>query len=412
MQIQHALWLNLLIALGIGLLIGAERERSKGTGPHRAFGGIRTFTFASIIGAVSIIFSDWIFIVAIASVLVFAAIAYFNQRSSDPGITTELALIITVMLGGLALSQPALSAAIAVAVAILLTAKEPIHGFVREKISKNELNDLLILAAATLIILPLVPNAFIGPFHAINPHHLWLIVILVMTISVVGSLVLRWLGARIGLPLVGLISGFISSVATITAMGQQAKETPDMLTETVAAATLSNLATILQLLIFLAVIHPATLMALALPLAFGGLSITIYGIVRAVNSYDKCKPTSSTGSKTFSVKSALMLASIIAAVLMISSALKTWFGQSGVVVASGIAGLADVHAPTIAVATMAAAGQLSVMNSVIPILVAFSANSITKAMVAFLSGSRAFAQQVILGLVIQVGAVWFGWWLI
>jgi uncharacterized membrane protein (DUF4010 family) len=412
MQIQTALWLNLLIALGIGLLIGAERERSKGTGPYRASGGIRTFTFASIIGAVSMLFNQWVFIAAIACVLVFAAIAYFNQRSADPGITTEIALIITVMLGAIAMSQPALSAAIAVAVAILLAAKEPIHGFVREQLTKSELHDLLVLAAATLIILPLVPNDFIGPFHAINPHHLWLIVILVMTISALGNLVLRWFGARIGLPVVGFISGFISSVATITVMGQRAKESPELLAETVAAATLSSLATILQLLIYLAVIHPPTLLVMALPLALGGVSILIYGVVMAIKLHDKHPLTTSKPSNTFSVKSALILATIIAVVLMISSALKAWFGQSGVVAASGIAGLADVHAPTIAVATMAATNQLSLMNSVIPILAALTANSIAKAVVAVMSGSRVFAQQVILGLSIQVSAVWLGWWLL
>lgn len=137
----------------------------------------------------------------------------------------------------------------------------------------------------------------------------------------------------------------------------------------------------------------------------------IYGLVIAIKTYDKNKVTSNKTSKTFSVKSALILAIVIAVVLMISSALKAWFGQSGLIAASVIAGLADVHAPTIAIATMAAAGQLSVTNTIIPILVAFSGNSLAKAVVALMSGCRAFSQLVILGLVIQVSVIWFGWWL-
>jgi uncharacterized membrane protein (DUF4010 family) len=411
MTIETMIWLNLLVAIGIGLLIGAERERNKGTGPDRSSQGIRTFTIASLLGAVCMMFNLWVLITAIVCVMLFAAIAYIKQPAGNPGITTEITLILTVILGGLAISQPALCAAISVCVAILLAAKEPIHGFVLNMLTKEELNDFLILAAATLIILPLVPNEFIGPFQAINPRNLWLIVVLVMTISALGHLVLRWFGARIGLPLVGLISGFISSIATITAMGQRAKETPQVLPEAVAGATLSSLATILQLVLLLIAVHRPTLVAIALPLIFGGVSIAIYGVVIAVKSFHQNKSESIKLTNTFSVKSALILVVVIAIVLIISSALKAWFGQLGLVIATGVSGLADVHAPTIAVATLAATGNLSVNAAVMPILVAFSANVIAKIVMAVISGSRDFYLQVILGLIIQVIAIWIGWWI-
>ncbi len=411
MNIDRTLWLNLVVALGIGLLIGAERERSKGTGLGRSSEGIRTFTIASLLGAVSIFFNFWLLATSIFCVTVFTAIAYYSRQDKDPGITTEIALIVTVILGGLAMSTPALAAALAVSVAILLAAKEPIHGFVLNMVTKDELNDFLILAAATLIILPLVPNEFIGPFEAINLRNLWLIVILVMAISALGHLVLRWLGARIGLPLVGLISGFISSIATLAVMGERAKETPNLMGEAVAGATLSSLATILQLAILLAAVHQPTLHALTWPLIFGGVSIAIYGLFVTVKSFRKNKTEITKPTKTFSVKSALILAVVIAVVLIVSSALKAWFGQAGLMAASGIAGLADVHAPTIAVASLAAAGKLTAESAVMPILVAFSANSFAKAVMAFISGSKQFSQQVILGLILQVLAIWLGWWL-
>lgn len=410
--VDFTVWLNLAVALGIGLLIGAERERSKGTGPDRSSQGIRTFTIASLLGAVSTIFNFWLLVTAVICVMVFTAVSSNNQKENDPGNTTEIALLLTVILGGLTIAQPALSAAIAVSVAILLAAKEPIHGFVMNMVTKDELNDFLILAAATLIILPLVPNTFIGPFQAINPRNLWLIVILVMAISALSHLALRWLGARIGLPVVGLISGFISSVATVSAMGVRAKETPDILDEAVAGATLSSLATVLQLTLLLAVVHPATLKILAIPLAFGGVSIVIYGLVIAIKTFHKDKTENSKISKSFSVKHALMLAAVIAVILIISAALNKWFGQAGLVIASGIAGLADVHAPTIAVATLAATGKLAVENTAMPILVAFTANSAAKAVMSVISGSSAYYQKVILGLIVQVSATWVGWWLI
>jgi len=411
MIINNTLWLNLAVALGIGLLIGAERERRKGTGPDRSSAGIRTFTIASLLGAISTLVNFWLLVASIFCVMIFAATAYFTKRSQDPGLTTEIALIFTVILGGLAMSTAPLAAALAVSVAILLAAKEPIHGFVLDVVTKDELSDFLILAAATLIILPLVPNELIGPFEAVNPRNLWLIVILVMTISALGHLALRWLGKRIGLPLVGLISGFISSIATIGAMGERAKAAPALIDAAVTGAILSCIATILQLIMLLAAIHPPTLHALVWPLAFGGISVAIYGLMLTLDSFHKNGAEFNKPTKMFSVKTALILAAVIAVVLITSAALKAWFGQVGLIVGSGVAGLADAHAATISIASLAAAGKLSPVNAVMPILVAFSINAISKAVMATISGSKDFARQVIPGLIVQVAATWAGWWL-
>ena len=411
-MIDQSLWLNLAVALGLGLLIGAERERSKGTAPDSSSAGIRTFTIASLLGAVSSMVNFWLLVVSLFCVTIFEAIAYFNQRGKEPGLTTEIALIFTMILGGLAMSSAALAAALAVSVAVLLAAKEPIHGFVLGVVTKDELNDFLILAAATLIILPLVPDASIGPFEAINPRNLWLIVILVMTISAFGHLALRWLGGRIGLPIVGLVSGFISSIATVGAMGARAKETPALIGSAVAGAVLSSLATILQLSLLLTAIHPPTLHALMWPLVFAGVSIAIYGLVVTLNSlHNKNTAEANKPTETFSVKTALMLAAVIAIALIASAALKAWFGQAGLVLASGVAGVADVHAAAISVASLAAASKLSAQSAVIPILVAFSVNSVSKAVMAVVSGGKDFSRQVILGLIVQVSATWLGWWL-
>lgn len=411
MIIDNALWLNLAVALGIGLLIGAERERNKAAKSERAIAGIRTFTIASLLGAVSTLVDFWLLVASLFCVTVFASIAYFIRKDEDPGLTTEITLIFTVILGGLAMSASSLAASLSVSAAILLAAKEPIHGFVRAAITKEEMIDFLILAAATLIVLPLVPNELIGPFDAINPRNLWLIVILVMLISALGHLALRWLGGRIGLPLVGLVSGFISSIATISAMGERARETPTLMGSAVAGAVLSSLATVLQLGLLLAAIHPPTLHALAVPLIFAGVSVAIYGLVVTLSSFHQNGADMEKPSRSFSVKTALALAVVIALVLVVSAALKAWFGQAGLIFATGIAGLADVHAPTIAVASLGAAGKISAESAVIPILVAFSLNATSKAVAAMLSGGKAFSRQVIPGLILQVSVIWLGWWL-
>jgi uncharacterized membrane protein (DUF4010 family) len=411
MLIDNAHWLNLAVALGIGLLIGAERERSKADGGDRTIAGVRTFTIASLLGAVSTSVNFWLLVVSIICVTVFVATAYFTRRDEDPGLTTEISLVFTVILGGLAMTTASMAASLAVAAAILLAAKEPIHGFVRGVVTKDEMIDFLILAAATLIVLPLVPNALVGPFDAINPRNLWLIVILVMFIGALGHLALRLLGSRTGLPLVGLVSGFISSIATIGAMGARVRKTPDLIGTAVAGATLSSLSTVLQLVMLLAAIHPPTLHALKVPLLFGGLTIALYGLVITLNSFNHQSQELSKPSRSFSVKTALTLALVIAVVLIASAALKAWFGQAGLVVASAVAGLADVHASTISAASLAASNKITAANAAVPILVAFSANAISKVITAAVTGGKVFFQQVTLGLVLQVSAIWLGWWL-
>ena len=188
--------LNLAVALGIGLLIGAERERRKGEGPSRSPAGIRTFTVTSLAGAISFIVGGEVLLaVATAGVIILTAVAYWRGHEDDPGLTTEIALILTALLGGLSMQQPALAAGLAVIVAVLLAARSRLHRFVRSVLTEDELNDALIFAGATLVVLPLVPDRPMGPYGAINPHSIWILVILVMAISAAGYIAVRLLGA-------------------------------------------------------------------------------------------------------------------------------------------------------------------------------------------------------------------------
>ena len=169
------------------------------------------------------------------------------------------------------MQKPALAAGLAVTLAGLLAARSRLHHFVRSVITEDELNDALILAGATLVVLPLAPDRPMGPYDALNPHSIWILVILVMAIGAAGYVAVRVLGARLGLPIAGLASGFISSTATIGAMAARAVKTPDALAAAVAAAVLSTIATIVQMAIVLAATSMTTLRTLSIPLICAGL---------------------------------------------------------------------------------------------------------------------------------------------
>lgn len=259
--------LNLAVALGIGLLIGSERERRKGSGPSRSSAGIRTFAVTSLAGAISFLAGGQTLLsIATSGVIVLVAVAYWRGREEDPGLTTEVALTVAVLLGGLSMQRPALAGGLGVVVVVLLAAKSRLHQFVGSILTEDELQDALIFAGATLVVLPLVPDRPMGPYGALNPHSIWVIVILIMAISAAGYVAVRLLGARFGLPIAGLASGFISSTATIAAMGARAAKAKEVLASAVAGAVLSTLATIVQMALVLATTSMMTLLALAIPL--------------------------------------------------------------------------------------------------------------------------------------------------
>jgi uncharacterized membrane protein (DUF4010 family) len=401
--------LNLVSAVAIGALIGAERERRKGEGPLRSPAGIRTFTITSIAGAVAFsIGGIALLAVVTGSVAIMVAVSYFRSQDQDPGLTTEIVLVLTALLGGMCMQAPQTAAAIAVTVTGLLYAKSWLHNLVITVISKDELDDALIFAAATLVVLPVLPNRQMGPYLALNPHSIWIVIVLVMAISAAGYVAVRMFGARFGLPLAGAISGFISSTATIGAMGSRARTSSDLLAACVAGAVLSTVATIAQMALVLAATSTPTLFNLSGPLLFAGGMAAAYGAVFTLLAARQSGTDVAQTGGVFSLKTALIFGSILAVILVVSAGLQERFGGAGVLLAALVAGLVDTHAAAISVASLVASGKVAPQDAIVPILAALTSNTLSKIVMAATSGGWTFALRVIPGLVLVVLAAWVG----
>ena len=397
------------IALAIGLLIGAEREQRKGIGPTRSPMGIRTFSTASFLGALSLTLGGSTLLAVMAlAVAGLAAMSFRLSQEQDPGLTTEVALLVTLLLGGLAMPEPALASGLAVILTILLAARSFLHRFASTILTKTELNDALILAAAALVLLPLAPDQYVGPFNALNPRTIWKIIILIISISSIGYILLRVMGPRMGLPITGLTSGFVSSAATISSMGARTAHDPNLLWGAVAGAVLSTVATMIQMTVVLNTTNQATLSALWLPLVCAGLTATAYGVVFTIKALRQKTPNTVNLGQPFSLKTALLFAATVSAVMFLAAALQQWLGKEGVIAAAAIAGFADTHSAAVAVASLVAAGKLSANEAVLPILTSLTTNTITKVILAVASGNWRFFSAVIPGLVMVILAAWFG----
>ncbi len=402
--------INFAVALGIGLVIGLERERSKAAEAAAGAGtaaGLRTFALVALVGAIAMQLGGPMLLGAMASVVaVFSIVAYLGRRRDHPGLTTEMALLATALLGGMAITSPQLAGTIAIVIAGLLAMKPALHRFARGWLTEAEVGDGLVLAVATIVIWPSLPDRTMGPYAAINPHLLWLVVILVLAIGAVGHIAVRLIGPRFGLSVSGLASGFVSSVATIGAMGSRARSEPETLIAAVAGGTLSSLATFVQMAMILAAVSMPVLRAFTPMLIAGGGVIAVYGGLFLLQAARSTAPPPAAERRAFSIVAALLFAASLAAIMMLTAAAQPLLGNTGVALGAALGGIVDTHAAAMSVAALAASGRLAPDAAIIPILAAMTANASMKIGMAFTTGGLAYAQRIAGGIILSMAAAW------
>ena len=404
--------LGLAVALGIGFLLGAERERRKGTGPRRSSAGVRTFALAAIGGALSLLLGgELLLVAAVLGTFAFSAMSYVRSRAGDPGLTSEFALVVAVLLGALATRQPALAAGLGVVTTILLASRELLHRWLRDLLSEQEAHDALLFLAVALVILPLTPDRAIGPMGIFQPRKLWELVVLVLAIAGAGHIATRALGPRYGLPLAGLLGGFVSATATIASMGARAKSDHQLLRPASAGALFANIATVVQMAVLLFVASKAVLFRLAWPLIAAALTALACALVYAfLNSSPQ--PRHVPSGRAFQFKSALAFASLTTAVVFLTGLLNQRYGAIGLLFGAALAGVADTHSAAVSVANLAAQSKISPDSAVIPIMAGLTSNTLVKIAVSFSLGSPKFGWRLLPGLLAFAAAPWLVVWAI
>lgn len=399
MTLGHELT-GLLAALGLGLLIGIERERSKGEGSTRGSAGVRTFCLLALAGAVAALLGGVGIAVAGGFVVLTALASYRQTRANDPGLTSEVSMLLVFLLGVLAMQEAALAAGVGVVVAILLASKTWLHRLVRHLLSAQELHDGLLLAASAAIVLPLLPDRAIDPWQVLNPRKLWLLAVLVMVINTAGHVALRMFGARLGLMLAGFAGGFVSSTATIASMGSKSRELPALAANCAAAGVLSNLSTVVQLALVTGMLSPPLLKQLALPLlaaaavALGSSLLAGWQSART----DGQDGTTMTG-RAFKPLHVMMFVAIVAAVMLFSAIIRDAVGSGALVWTLAASGLVDVHAVAASAAQFVGLGRMDLHAATLAILFAFAANSSSKLVVAFATGGYRYGVRLLPGIV-------------
>ena len=349
-------------ALGCGLLMGIERERRKGDGPFRALAGVRSFALASLSGAAAALIGSMA-LVAVVGVFIaaLAVTAYARDDSGDPGVTTEIALLLAYLIGVLCARDQLVAAALAVAATVLLAARDSLHQFARDWLQPGEVRSGLILAALFLLVAPLVPDAPLwqGLFNPWVVMRLLLVLLVIQSLAHIGR---RLLQARQAMALSALASGFVSSTATIASLGMEVREGAAVRPQA-GAAVLSCVATMAQIVVVAAAVQPLWLARLWLPALAGALVAGAWGWwrVRGVPAGPEdgavARPLLPPDTAMFKLRDAALIAALLTAVQVGVHLLTRWQGDAGMLAGALLAALADVHAA--AAALLAQAGPAS-----------------------------------------------------
>jgi uncharacterized membrane protein (DUF4010 family) len=431
MELTHDLVTRLAYALGIGVLIGLERslkrvERSR-AGPaveippeERDPGhedteaqllGVRTYTVLSLTGFAAALLADRFPIAGgatVAGLLALILVLYARGSPKDLGITTEAAAIASVCLGALCFHHYRAAGVVAILITILLAMKR-FTAVAITRLSRVELTDTLKFLLIIFLLLPLLPNRALDPFGAFNPYKVTLLVILISGISFVGYFLTKFLGARRGLGLTGLLGGLTSSTAVTAAMATRAKEQRTLAGPCTLATVIANATMFARVLVVVGLLDRDLVLRLAASIGTMlavALAICAYLWIRS--SRESLRHADAKGevklSNPFSLGPALKFAVFFVVILVVAKVAKTYLGDQGLYLASLLSGLADVDAITLSVTEQTSQGSLLRSVGAIAITIAVISNSVVKSGIAVYSGGWKYGRLVGVILLAATGA--------
>lgn len=402
---------SLGLATAAGLVIGLERERSAPRDRRgQAFlGGARTHPLVALVGGLSALASREVgaaaLVIPFAGLVLLVCLDYAGEvfRDRDRGLTSEAAFILVFLLGVLSLSERALSPlptralvvlAVAVVTAFLLSAKPALHPLVR-RVSAEDLASALGLLVLAVVVLPVLPDRAYGPYDALNPRHIGVLIVLISAISFAGYAGVRLLGPRRGLGLTGLVGGLASSTAVTLAMSGRAREKPAIADSAALAVMLASTMMFVRVLVVVGLVSRSLLGQLAYPMvaaaaAGAGTSLVFWRRSRTASA----EAGALAFSNPFEIAPALRFAAVFAAVLVGAKAATVHLGEMGAYVAGVVAGSTDVDAITLSMARLSGP-ELAPRVAATAIFLGAASNTVVKGVMALVVGGWPFGRRIL-----------------
>lgn len=366
---------QLAISLGLGLLLGLQRERV-----DKTLGGIRTFPLISLLGTVSAmiarVYGGWILAAGLLALTAVVVLANYNAMKSGSrgfGGTTEVAALLLYAVGAyVVLGDPTVAVVVGGCMAVLLEFKDRMHAFARA-VGEQDMRAIVKFAFLSLVILPVLPDQTYGPYSVLNPFKIWLMVVLIVGMSFSGYVTYKLFSAHAGSLVGGLLGGAVSSTATTVSFSRRTAVAPAGVDLAAVVIMIASTVSFARVLIEIAVVAPGGFRRMALPLfvmALACIAICAFLFFRSGPGSPKLPEQKNPAE----LKSALFFGAIYAVVLLGVAAAKQHFGSGGLYVVAVISGLTDMDAITLSTADLVRQGRLEADTGWRTILLASMAN--------------------------------------
>jgi uncharacterized membrane protein (DUF4010 family) len=398
---------KLLTSLAIGLLLGLQRERTPS-----AKAGLRTFALVALLGTTAGLVANaagdtWIVAAGLVLVGLMIIAAYRGDENSeaDSGTTTVVAVLLCYMLGVMVwYDQSLLAVGVAIAATLLLHFKTELHGL-SARLSRQDVASILQFAVLTFVFLPLLPDENYGPYQALNPYHIWLIVVLVSGISLAGYLALRLFGAKASLPLVGISGGLVSSTATVLVYARQARDHASMVPVAGGIITISNLVVLARLAVLSAVVA-APALPVMLPVFFSGAALGLLPLLHRLRTTRAAGELKVPEFKNpTNLRVAVGFGALYALVLLASAWLSERAGSQGLYAIAVASGFVDVDAIALSSLKLLGGGMVTAQVAATAIALAYGAAVAFKLAVLIVAGGRDLLRYCAPSLLASVGGV-------
>jgi uncharacterized membrane protein (DUF4010 family) len=407
-MIEFNIFYKLAAALGIGFIIGMQRENSYSRNNSRHPAGLCSFSIVSLCGALTCYLGELMGslapfvtgLIVVGLLLVASHVAYglSNHKNGGPaGVTTSTALIMIYLLGALCWFNRLLEACILMIVLLgLLAIKRQLHEFAH-KLSSEDIIATVKFAVISFMILPFLPNHAYGPpgLEVLNPHTIWLFVVFISGIGFVGYVLIKLVGPGKGIWLTGLLGGLASSTALTLNLAGRSTDNEQYAADFAVGIVLSWSVMYARLYLICVFLVPSLALPLLAPLlvpVVPGLAYAAYLKIRESRNHLQ---KSSDFNNPFKLLPAVKFGFVFTLVMFLANAARVYFGSGALIACSFLGGAAEMDAVAFSLIDMSRKATLENNSLILALLFASLANTVTKGGIVYFLGAKAMRRPIL-----------------